>query len=293
VPSWVDAACDEDAVEFGRTTAAPFVVKPSDSSGQRGVTLVTDVSMASTAIAEARGLATDGRVTIEEYVPGRELNTIVVAHDGDCRLLCMSERVTVPPPSFGIAVEHVAPVGLPDAVVADVAGVAIAATRALGVTEGITYPQIIAGPHGARLVEIAARIPGGHMREVGMYLSGIDPVRVAIFQAMGEAFSWADVTTEPAHEAVTVKFLTANDVPNGANVLVGVENLEQARAVPGVRLAYVDLPPGCAIPQLSSSTARFGAVIAVGETREETYERARRAHGMIRLVTTSKPKVDV
>lgn len=288
VPRWIDTVSCEDALELGRSTCSPYVVKPSDNSGQRGVTFVTDDSLVVPAITEARSLATDGRVTVEEFVPGPELNTIVIAHGGDVRLISVSERVTVPPPSFGIAVEHVAPACIPDHSLADVTQVALAATRALGMAEGIAYPQIVAGPRGARLIEIAARIPGGHMRETAMHLSGIDPVRVAILQAMREEFTWENVRTEPAHDAVTVKFLTARDVPENSGVLVAVENLDAARAVPGVQLAYVGLSPGSPIPALRSSGARFGAVIAVGESRDQSYERATRAHGLIRLLTTAR-----
>ena len=59
--------------------------------------------------------------------------------------------------------------------------------RALGLRDGIAFPQVIVGDDGvARLIEVAARIPGGQMADLARHGVGVDLVEVALRQALGD-----------------------------------------------------------------------------------------------------------
>ena len=58
---------------------------------------------------------------------------------------------------------------------------------ALGLRNGIGFPQLIAHPDGRILmIEIAARIPGGQMADLVRHAVGVDLVEVALRFALGE-----------------------------------------------------------------------------------------------------------
>ena len=78
--------------------------------------------------------------------------------------------------------------------------------------------------------------------------------------------------------AVCVLFLIA---PVG--VLERVDGVEQAEALPGVSWVRVYRRPGWRFGPLRRGADRAGAVLAVGETRAEALERARRAAQTVRF----------
>ena len=61
------------------------------------------------------------------------------------------------------------------------------AVRALGLRDGIAFPQlIVARRRRVRVVEVAARIPGGQMADLARHAVGVDLVEIALRQALGE-----------------------------------------------------------------------------------------------------------
>jgi biotin carboxylase len=278
------------AEDFAAAHPGPWVVKPSDCSGQRGVARIDDIAHLGDAVRAACGFSTDRRAIVETFAEGPEINVTAAVSGGRVTILSCSDRVTAAPPHFGIALEHVAPPALaPDALHA-VREAAERAIHAIGLRDGVAYPQIIASPQGPRVVEIAARIPGGHMREVAWWVSGIDLVEFAIRQALGEADPLGACRRIEPVPALSVRFVTALDVAGAPGRLVrAVHGVQAAQGAPGVRLARVHLAPGQPLPALHSSAARFGAVAAVGATRDEARARSQAAAALLR-VSLAPPK---
>ena len=69
-----------------------------------------------------------------------------------------------------------------------------------------------------------------------------------------------------------------------AGRLVRVEGLDEARALPGVELAYSYRAPGAVIEPLLRGPDRAGFVLASGATRAEAEAAARAAEAAIRFV---------
>jgi biotin carboxylase len=262
----------------------PVVVKPSDCSGQRGATLLRNGSDAAGAFEAAVSFATDGLCIAEEFCEGPEINVTAVVTNGDAHFLSFSDRVTDPNTNFGIAVEHVAPPNLDATALAAVRAASLLAINAIGLRDGIAYPQVIATRDGPRVIEIAARIPGGHMREVALHLSGIDMIEVAILMALGVRDPLSKCATHATAPALCVRFVTAVDFPDVAPMdPVSFAGVDSAAQGDGVLLARVHHTAGTTMPPLLSSTGRFGAVLAVGDTREQAQLRARNAASKIRV----------
>ncbi len=263
----------DDARAFVARHGFPVVLKPAVNSGQRGTSRVDDESTLGAAVKDALTHAPDGRALIETFVPGPEINVTAVVADGRATVLSISERVTAAPPHFGIAIAHAAPPRLGPQQVAALREAVQQAAEAIELQNGIIYPQFIVGAAGPSLLEIAARIPGGFMREVALGLSGIDLVDVAIAQALGESSPLSSVPREPADTALVVRFLTELDADR---LTTRPDDLRRASAarLPGISAVYWHLGHDAPIPSLTHSGARFAAVIATGDTREQAEARA-------------------
>lgn len=246
---------------FIQTAQWPIVIKPSDSSGQRGVELLSAEDDLGTALTDAIEFSTDGCAIVEEFVEGPEINVTALVQHGEIHFLSFSHRVTAPPPHFGIATEHRAPVDLSAQMIASIRDASEKAIRAIGLENGIAYPQVIASSTGAQVLEIAARIPGGYMRDVALILSGIDMVEVVIRQALAEPLAIMDYKRFKPYQAVIVKFLTELDLQANTQTLTQVKGFDQVATRPGIYLANCRLKAGDKVPTLTSSAARFGAII--------------------------------
>ena len=120
---------------------------------------------------------------------------------------------------------------------AGVAAAAEAACRALALTDGPTYTQVLLAPDGPRVMEVAARLGGGHDGELCAAALGVDLSAAAVLAALGRSPGSLESRRD---RAAVVRFLIA---PPGR--LVRVDGLEEARALPGVELAYAYRAPGC------------------------------------------------
>ena len=153
-------------------------------------------------------------VIVERYHEGREVNTLLVARDDDVRLITASDRLRPDGVGFGVALAHVYPSTLFGDALAEVERVAVAAVRAIGLRNGIAYPQLLVSPHGneVRVVEIAARIPAGRWSRCRATASASTSSRSPCSQALGEPVPDELVTPRFQHP-VAIRFLTAEPGP--------------------------------------------------------------------------------
>jgi biotin carboxylase len=253
----------------------PCVVKADDRQGQRGLSLVLDPKELPTAVATAKSSSRSGAALVEELVEGPEVTVIGFSAGGEFVPLAVTDRLTADLPAFGVALAHVYP--SPHAEAA--AEVARLAVEALEIREGPSYTQLRVGMRGPEVMEVAARLGGGHDSELVEAALGVDLNGLALAAALGEPLSPSRVTRDYKQHvggAVT-RFLVASP-----GVLESVEIPDDLEGVLRVRI-YRE--PGYVVTPLRRGPDRIGALLAVGVTREEALVRAESAVDRIRFVT--------
>ena len=260
-----------DAVGF------PAVLKPADSAGQRGLFLVASLDDVERHLHAALAQSTDEEAILESYHPGLEVNGLLVARGGDVAVVTLSDRRRPPGAGFGVAVAHVYPSTLFGDALAEVERVGRSTVHALGLRDGIAYPQVIWGDDGlARLIEVAARIPAGQMDSVARYGVGVDLVEIALRQALGQPVP--DELVQPERQQpMAISFLTAAPGPLPTGKLVSVSGLDKVLAFPGVVEADLYFQEGETIRPVRMDGDRRGYVIALGATNLDAVERAEAA----------------
>ncbi len=253
--------------------ALPLVVKPADRQGQVAVSVVSAPNELAPALEAALAASPSGQAMVEELVDGPEVTVNAFSTGGVFQPLTVTDRFTADPPAFGVALAHVWP---SEADVDAVVEVARAAAEAVGVREGPTYTQLRIDADGPKLMELAARLGGGHDAELCEAALGIDLNALALAAAFGRTANIPD--PKPAGGAC-VRFLVA---PPGR--LVGVEGLREALELPGVLDAVPYRPPGWEFGLLRTGHDRAGFVLARGDSREEALSRAEEAAARIVFV---------
>jgi biotin carboxylase len=266
-----EAHAAADAVGF------PAVLKPTDSGGQRGVFLLESFDDVERHLHAALAESPTQEAILESYEEGLELNGLVIARSGEVELLTLSDRLRPPGVGFGVGWIHVYPSTLYGDTLAEAERVAVQAVRALGLRDGIAFPQLIAEEPGrVNVVEVAARIPGGQMSDLAAHAVGVDLVEIALRQALGEAVP-DEVVRPRRQQPLAIRFLTAEPGPLPTGTVRSVGGLERVLAFPGVVQADVFLQVGEEVRPVRLDGDRRGYVIAVGETNLEALERAEAA----------------
>ena len=271
-------SADDPAIPF------PCVVKAPDRQGQRGLTLVEEPQHLASAVEAAAAESRGGGVLVEELIDGPELTVNAVSVAGDFRVLTVTDRQLAEAPAFGVALAHTWPsVHRPEPVVE----AARAAVAALGIENGTSYTQIRLGPDGrAYVVEVAARLGGGHDAELCRAAIGVDLNDLAVSFALGDPIEprGSEPQLLPSVNGACVVFLVA---PEG--VLIETEGLEEAAAVDGVEWVRLYRGRGWRFPPLRRGADRAGAVLATGRDREQALERAHRAAETVRFGVDAAP----
>ncbi len=266
-PRWWVIGGEDEAPDV----SGPVVVKAPDRQGQKGLTLVDDPAELPAAIESARTAARNGLALVEELVDGPEVTVVGFSVGGVFHGLTVTDRLVADPPAFGVALAHV----WPSHVQGQSLDVAAQAVAALGIENGPSYTQLRVDADGPRVIEVAARLGGGHDAELVQTATGVDLNGLTIDAAVGAEL----VVTRPevgVGGAVT-RFLVA---PPGV-----LERVDLPEDLEGVHRVRIYREPGYVFAPLRRGADRAGALLATGADRDEALARANAAADRIRFVT--------
>jgi biotin carboxylase len=265
------------------TVGFPAVLKPADSGGQRGLFRLESIDDLQANLHVALHESAAGEVVLERFHDGLELNGLVIARGGEAATLTLSDRLRPPGIGFGVGWIHVYPATIYGDTLAEAERVAAHATRALGLRDGIAFPQLLVTDEGVLVIEVAARIPGGQMADLARHAVGVDLVEVALRQALGE-----EVTDELAlprfQQPLAIRFLTASPGPLPTGRVKQIGSLARVLGAPGIVEADTYLQVGETIRPVRLDGDRRGYVIATADTNLEALERAEAAAKLLDVV---------
>lgn len=260
----------------------PLVLKPVDRSGARGVFRLTPGVDVGPLYERARELSFSGQVLVEEYIPGLQISTESLVYRGRAYTPGFADRNYE---MLEVYAPHVIENGawVPSQVDSEtrraVEDLVEKAALALGVMDGVVKGDVVIGPRGPVLIEMAARLSGGDFCESLIPLgSGVNLVESAIRVALGEEPELESLKPRWEKGVVNRYFFP----PPGR--LVRIEGVEAVRAQPWLRKLEFWYRPGDLIPPVQSHADRFGVFIAEGESRREAEARTRWVYETIRIV---------
>src|SRR3954449_6374395 len=141
-PQYAAARAMRDAALAAKTVGFPAVLKPADSGGQRGIFRLDSIEDLEAHLHAALVESGDGEVVLERFHEGLELNGIVIVRDGEPAVVTLSDRLRPPGIGFGVGWIHVYPATIYGDELEEAARVAAHASKALGLRDGIAFPQL-------------------------------------------------------------------------------------------------------------------------------------------------------
>jgi biotin carboxylase len=258
------------------------VLKPADSGGQRGIFRLESIDDLDAHLHAALAESAGGEVVLERFHEGLELNGLVVARDGNAEVLSLSDRLRPPGVGFGVGWIHVYPTTIFGDTLAEAERVAAHATHALGLRDGVAFPQLLVTDDGVLVIEVAARIPGGQMADLARHAVGVDLFEVVLRQALGEPVP-DELARPQRQQPLAIRFLTASPGPLPTGRVTSIGPLDDVLASPGVVQAETYLRIGETVRPVRLDGDRRGYVIAVADTNVEALQRAEAAARLFRV----------
>lgn len=164
----------------------PLIVKPTDRSGSRGVTKVSNNKELEQGIARASSESFSSGHIVEQFLTGREYSIEMISWKGEHHFLQITEKETSGEPYFVEKGQH-QPADLPSSMKEKIILIVRKSLTCLGVEFGASHSEIlIAGNDDINIVEIGARMGGDYIGSHLVELStGYDFVKNTIAIATG------------------------------------------------------------------------------------------------------------
>lgn len=165
----------------------PVIVKPTDRSGSRGITLVKEEGQLKEAVASAIDNSFEKRAIVEEYIEGNEYSCECISYQGKHKFLAITKKFTTGSPHF-IETGHIEPSGLSDEQENKVKQEVFKALDALKIQNGPSHSEFKIDKEGnVGIIEIGARMGGDCIGSDLVKIStGYDFLKLTIDVALGK-----------------------------------------------------------------------------------------------------------
>ena len=250
-----------EALGYLMSVGLPKVIKPVDSSGSRGVTILKDVTKSEAAISVAFKYSKSKGILIENFLKGVEFTVEAFVVSGEIYILLITEKTKIDEahPTIADSLTSLKPHSL---VWNKLKTAAQAALISLNYQNGPAHLEIMydSVTDSLGLIELAGR--GGGFNLASKLIpstTGLDFADLCLKSATGD-----DFRINPLFYRPSILFF----VPATEGVLVGVKGFEEINSIPGVE-AEMLVKLGQQLQAPESDGDRICSVVITAETNEK------------------------
>lgn len=202
---WVSGSDPALVTSQARSMDLPLVVKPSQSSGSKGITIVDDMAQLDDAVKLAQKFGFGDEVIVEQFIDGTHYSAECFIQDHRPVFSAVIQRTITSPPQ-AITVEQLVPADLGDASASIEDGI-VRICAALDLDRGPLNLDFVVTPTGEiQFVEVAARLGGNGISLLVRHAYDIDLTAAAVRVAVGDG---VELRARP-RRAVILRILQAD-----------------------------------------------------------------------------------
>lgn len=277
IPKFIKVSNEDEYMDAVKQFSVPFIVKPADSSGSRGIFEVIDITnqeLIKKAYEYCKPYSKVGDVVVEEYMDGPEVSVETLAIDGVCHVIQITDKLTTGAPHY-VEMGHSQPTRHSKEIAEKICEVAKAANKAIGIENGPSHTEIIVTSEGPKIVELGARLGGDNITTHLVPLStGVNMVECCIKIALGE---------KPDIEPKWNKGAAIRYFEQQAGKVESIEGLDDAEMIEGIKQISIVHGVGEEVTEIISSGSRMGFVIAQDKNAEMAIAKCEKAIGKIHI----------
>lgn len=278
IPAYQAVKTREEFLRAASCYDGPFIAKPADNAGSRGVVLFEPGPDRTIRLEKTyeyvRSNSRNGVVMVEEYMTGPEVSVEAMTINGETTIVTITDKITTPPPFF-VELGHVEPSRLPADTQEEIRRITLSAIKAIRLVNGPSHTEVKVTPDGPKIVELAARLGGDYITSRLVPLStGVDLVGSSVRLACKEPVE----LTKRRERGAAIRFLSSE-----AGRIKKITVDDRIYSMKGIEEVTIYKKEGDPVSATRSSNDRLGHVIAVGATAEEALENAENAIRVIRV----------
>lgn len=272
-PKFFEANTLEEAEDAVEKLGFPCMIKPSDSSGSRGVSKITANKEVENAYNEVLKYSKSGQVCVEEFIEGIEIGAAGFSLKANCEVVLVHNDTLSQPPYF-VPVGHSFPSMFAREQLENVKKAVTASVNTIGIPCGPTNIDLIfTKDNEPKIIEIGARIGATCLPELVHYYTGIDWVKAAIQCALGDK-----PDLKPTQEVPCAAMIL--DAPKDG-VLKGYSIPSHLKNDKHVLEIEVEAKIGEKLNKLRNGTDRIGKVVATGTDWKDAEKRVEEVKSQI------------
>lgn len=163
----------------------PCVLKPVDSQGQRGVSIVQSKEELLDLFPGSLSFSISKEVIIEEFIIGDEISVNAFVNNGEITHFYISDRITVDRTNSGIPLKHIIPSNIPS----EIAELALEKCKMViteaGIINGPVYFQMKYFSNKIEIIEVSPRLDGCHLWRLIKQFSECDLLDLTFKKLLG------------------------------------------------------------------------------------------------------------
>ncbi len=249
----------------------PFVIKPLDSQGQRGIFKVGSIEEVRIRLESVLKDSRSSEILVEEFYKNDEITVSGWVDSGRVHILTITDRVTFSPDEhIGVCTSHENPTKHIEKHGVQLKELTRKICKDFIIEEGPLYFQFLIGNEGIKVNEIACRLGGAYEDMTIPYATGADVLRMNIEGCLDSGYDKSDLKSalvaEGSRPFSTRLFFC------GEGKVSYMTPVEEIRKLPYVLDAGYNIHMGDLLPAILNASQRAGFVIVKGDTRREVEE---------------------
>ena len=243
----------------------PFVVKPNDSSGSKGLTVVYSEAEIDAALAEARDVSVTNAMVCEELVAGTHYSIDPFIHNHRVEFMAVSAKLMTDHPLM-IPMHYIMPIPISASLEKAMREHVERICKGLDIQAGpITCDVVVTDDNKIHFIEMGARAGGNGISLMVDHAYGVDYASAAIRLHAG----WS-VSARPRFRRHISLMAIASPASGYFRSIDGIDDLIDDKVIESHVLFC---QPGDFINKLRSSADKIGFIIVKGDSVSALYKR--------------------
>ncbi len=270
---------EQELADFKR----PFVVKPLDSQGQRGVFKLNSIAHIREKFNEVLSFSREDQILVEEYYKSDEITVSGWIIDGKAEILTVTDRLRFEEDiHLGICSSHLFPSKYLKDRLPEVKNLSQQIVDEFGIENGPLYFQFLIGNEGLKVNEIACRIGGAYEGDFMPELTGVDILKMMVELAAGKEIDKTAIKNYSL--ANNRSYLSSQLFFAGPGKIRKITAVSEILKYPGVLKAGFNYEAGEEIPEIENATARAGYFVVKAESEIQLKERVKRVYDTLKII---------
>lgn len=268
VPQYTLFSTDKELKKICKGFNFPNIIKPINMAGSRGVFKnETEEDLLKNfkgleQISPLFGVRKNNEFLLESYIKGEEFSVEAISYHGEVTVVSITKKI-VHNGKFFVEIGHISPAKLEKVIEEKITNYTILTLKKLGVTNSASHTELKIDESGnITIVEVAARLGGGHIPEIISNALTVDLWEVA----MQIAVDVKPILNKKQHCYCCIVYVF------GSKGIV--ENFELFPLKEGITLVedHTNITKGMEVKELTCSSDRLGYLILSSQSYEDLYE---------------------